>query len=109
MTNENNNASTPVDRLVATGMTEQEARFLLMTGCTKHALDSLIADPERGRNNPADVQMIAISMLSDTQEEMGMYAGHPDVIENARQRINRVKYLLDWVKTTLRERERLTP
>lgn len=66
-------------------MTQQDTQ-LAMFGCTYEALDSMIAD------SIGPLEMLAMSILSDAQEELAM--GNTNV---SRQYMNRSKYVMSVI------------
>ena len=80
-------------------------KAVAMFGCTQEAIDEALAEYRElwgDRHGPQAELMLAMSMLSDAQEQITMIKGDVFTMarhsEQARQTINKAKYLIDLVR-----------
>ncbi len=84
--------------LTAAERAEVEARHRKMFGCTKDEIHAALADLGNSKNAFISA---AMSMLSDSQEQLALAyegGGISKYSEEARQTINRAKYVLSLAK-----------
>jgi hypothetical protein len=92
-------------------LSETEQRQELMFGCTLAALANAVDSPEI----PTSAAMICMSFLSDAQELIAMAGDGPDAnrrlarLEEARQLINRAKWVLVERVAQRDEKKEVTP
>lgn len=73
---------------------EAKERILQMFGTTIEDIDGAVEAADwTGKRGGLGVKTLAVSILSDAQELMGLAGA--DHLERARQKINIVKYIID--------------